>query len=666
VKRRANSKRSDHSVRLSAERRGLSLEQMRQEWSWLREAMPEAEASRERYADLYDFAPVGFLTLDRNGCICDINLTGARLLGRTRFQLLGNPLLPLIERPDRRKYLQHLSRLRHGQPHTPIELAFAPTGGVPFIAQLISVASRQGGAHGIQFRTALLDIGDRKRAEAALRESEERLRLALAGGQMGMWEMDLATGRAYLDGLEARLLGMEFVPREFTNEQFLQLVHREDREALRQQIRHAILVGGDFQSEFRLAPVHDGDARWIAATATVVRDGDGQPTRLLGVNFDITQRKQAEVTLRRAHNELEQRVAARTDELARINQLLRVEITERQQAEAALRESEHALADFFEHATIGIQWLDRRGRVLRINQAALDLLGCGRAECLHRPIAPFFAELLDRLRRGERLRDLSVRLQRTDGSLRHVLIDADGSRQKKRLFHTRWFIRDVSERVLLQAEIVAAGERERQRIGQDLHDGLCQLLTGIRWKSQSLQERLALRAPAETRRVRKIIGLLTDAIKQARGLVRGLQPVENVPDGLMSALHQLAGSTRGLFGVACRCDIVRPVLVPEHNAATDLFRIAQEAINNAIKHGRARRIQIDLAQSNGTIILKVTNDGRPFPRRSGTTGAGLKIMQYRARRIGATLQFCAGARGGTSVTCSLPLPGTGRAADPFS
>ncbi len=661
MKRRANSKRSDHSVRLSAERRGLSLEQMRQEWSWLREAMPEAEASRERYADLYDFAPVGYLTLDRNGCICDINLTGARLLGRTRFQLLGNPLLPLIERPDRRKYLQHLSRLRHGQPHTPIELAFAPTGGVPFIAQLISVASRQGGAHGIQFRTALLDIGDRKRAEAALRESEERLRLALAGGQMGMWEMDLATGRAYLDGLEARLLGMEFVPREFTNEQFLQLVHREDREALRQQIRHAILVGGDFQSEFRLAPVHDGDARWIAATATVVRDGDGQPTRLLGVNFDITQRKQAEVALRRAHNELEQRVAARTDELARINQLLRVEITERQQAEAALRESEHALADFFEHATIGIQWLDRRGRVLRINQAALDLLGCGRAECLHRPIAPFFAErevfaeLLDRLRRGERLRDLSVRLQRTDGSLRHVLIDADGSRQKKRLFHTRWFIRDVSER-----------ERERQRIGQDLHDGLCQLLTGIRWKSQSLQERLALRAPAETRRVRKIIGLLTDAIKQARGLVRGLQPVENVPDGLMSALHQLAGSTRGLFGVACRCDIVRPVLVPEHNAATDLFRIAQEAINNAIKHGRARRIQIDLAQSNGTIILKVTNDGRPFPRRSGATGAGLKIMQYRARRIGATLQFCAGARGGTSVTCSLPLPGTGRAADPFS
>ena len=167
-------------------------------------------------------------------------------------------------------------------------MAFAPTGGVPFIAQLISVASRQGGAHGIQFRTALLDIGDRKRAEAALRESEERLRLALAGGQMGMWEMDLATGRAYLDGLEARLLGMEFVPREFTNEQFLQLVHREDREALRQQIRHAILVGGDCQSEFRLAPVHDGDARWIAATATVVRDGDGQPTRLLGVNFDIT------------------------------------------------------------------------------------------------------------------------------------------------------------------------------------------------------------------------------------------------------------------------------------------------------------------------------------------------------------------------------------------
>ena len=672
MKRPAISNRSAHTVRLSAERRRLSLEQIRQEWSWLREAMPEAEASRERYVDLYDFAPVGYLILDRNGCICDINLTGARLLGRTRFQILGNPLLPLIERTDRRKYLEHLSRLRRGQPQTRIELGIAPRGGKPFIAQLISVASRQEGAHAIQFRTALLDISDRKRAEAALRESEERLRLALAGGQMGMWEMDLATGRAYLDGLEARLLGMEFVPKEFTNEQFIQLVHPEDRETLLQKIRHAIQAGGDFQSEFRLAPVRDGDARWIAATGTAVRNEQGQPARLLGVNFDITQRKLAEVALRRTHKELEQRVAARTDELARINQRLRVEITERQQAEAALRESEHALADFFEHATIGIQWLDRRGCVLRINQAALDLLGCGRAECLHQPIAPFFAdrevfaELLDRLRRGETLRDLSVRLKRTDGSVRHVMIDADGSRQKKRLVHTRWFIRDITERVLLQAEIVAAGERERQRIGQDLHDGLCQLLTGIRWKSQSLQERLALRAPAETRRVRKITGLLTDAINQARGLVRGLQPVENVPDGLMSALHQLAGSTRGLFGVACRCDIVRPVLVPEHNAATDLFRIAQEAINNAIKHGRPRRIQIDLAQSNGTIVLTVTNDGRPFPRCSGATGAGLKIMQYRARRIGATLQFSAGARGGTTVTCSLPLPGTGRTGEQFS
>src|SRR5207247_3678079 len=98
---------------------------------------------------------------------------------------------------------------------------------------------------------------------------------------------------------------------------------------------------------------------------------------------------------------------------------------------------------------------------------------------------------------------------------------ADASWHKRRLVHTRWFIRDITERVLLQAEIVAAGERERQRIGQDLHDGLCQLLTGIRWKSQSLQQRLAPSAPAEARRVGKITGLLTDAINQARGLVRG-------------------------------------------------------------------------------------------------------------------------------------------------
>jgi PAS domain S-box-containing protein len=671
VKRRAILKRSDYPVRLLADRRRLSFEQIRQEWSWLLEAIPETEASRERYADLYDFAPVGYLTLDRNGCIRDINLTGARLLGRTRSLLLGHPLLPLIEKPDRRKFLNHLSRLRQGQPQTVTELSIAPKGDKPFIAQLISIASRQAGAHATQFRTAMLDVGERKRAEAALRESEERLRLALAGGQMGMWEMDLASGRAYVDSLEARLLGMEIVPKDFTNEQFLHRVHPEDREELVKRIRNTVQAGGDFQSEFRLAPVRNGDERWIAATGTVARSEQGKPTRLLGVNFDVTQRKQAEVALRRTHNELEQRVASRTDELARINQRLQVEITERQQAEAALRESEQALADFFEHATIGIQWLDRRGRVLRINQAALDLLGCSRAECLHRPVAPFFADrealavMLDRLGRGETLRDFFMRIQRRDGSVRHLLIDADGSWQNQRLIRTRWFIRDISERVLLQAEIVAAGERERQRIGQDLHDGLCQLLTGIRWKSQLIQERLALSDPAEARKVRKITALLTDAIKQARGLVRGLQPVENVPDGLMSALQQLAGSTRELFGVACRFDVVRPVLVSEQSAATDLFRIAQEAINNAIKHARAKRIQIELAQNNGNIVLRVTNDGRPFPRRAKTTGAGLKIMHHRARRIGAALQFSVDERDGTSVTCSMPVPESSRAGDPY-
>jgi signal transduction histidine kinase len=112
--------------------------------------------------------------------------------------------------------------------------------------------------------------------------------------------------------------------------------------------------------------------------------------------------------------------------------------------------------------------------------------------------------------------------------------------------------------------------------------------------------------------------------------------------------------------------VARPVLVSEQGAATDLFRIAQEAVNNAIKHGRARKIQIDLARNNGKIVLTVTNDGRPFSRRSLATGAGLKIMQHRARRIGATLQFCRGPRGGTRVTCSLSLPKSGRVGDHFS
>ena len=213
---------------------------------------------------------------------------------------------------------------------------------------------------------------------------------------------------------------------------------------------------------------------------------------------------------------------------------------------------------------------------------------------------------------------------------------------------------DAAEMGLLQDEIVAVGERERRRIGQDLHDGLCQLLTGVRCKTDVLADRLAGRSPAEARGARAIARLLARAIEESRGLAHGLEPVERVPEGLMAALRRLAESTQSLFQVTCWCQIRGPVLVDDHRVATDLFRIAQEAVSNAIKHGKAETIRLHLARIKGRLVLTVGSNGRTFPVRPRSGGLGLKTMNYRATRIGAALTLRPGPRGGAIVRCSLP------------
>jgi signal transduction histidine kinase len=214
---------------------------------------------------------------------------------------------------------------------------------------------------------------------------------------------------------------------------------------------------------------------------------------------------------------------------------------------------------------------------------------------------------------------------------------------------------DITARVALEEAMVAAGERERMRLGQDLHDGLCQLLTASRLKIESLAARLAVRAPTEVGAAKTALSLLTQALEEARRLARGLEPVAPVPEGLMVALKTLADSINKLFNVACGCAIPEPVFVFDPKAATELFRITQEATNNAIKHGQASSIRIRLTTENGTLILSVASDGKPFPRRPNSRGTGLKSMQYRARRIPGTLEIGPGAGGGTLVRCVVRL-----------
>jgi signal transduction histidine kinase len=215
---------------------------------------------------------------------------------------------------------------------------------------------------------------------------------------------------------------------------------------------------------------------------------------------------------------------------------------------------------------------------------------------------------------------------------------------------------DITERKRLEKTILEIRAREQRRIGQDLHDGLGQHLTGIAFMSKVQEQKLVEKGLAEAGDAAKIVNLVNEAIHKTRELARGLLPVVSDAQGLMSALQQWAGEVEDLFAVSCRFQCLTPVLIHDDTAATHLYYIAREAVNNAIKHGHARQIVIRLAASEQQAVLSIQDDGYGIGNILPTNkGMGLHLMNYRARMVGGSLDVQNVATGGTRVTCLFPI-----------
>ncbi len=338
------------------------------------------------------------------------------------------------------------------------------------------------------------------------------------------------------------------------------------------------------------------------------------------------------------------------------------DITERKQAEEALRRSERHLANFFEQAPIGLAWLSAGGSILRANHAQLNLLDCPSENCLGHVLTEFLAEpshgneLLKSLADRQTVRNLRLQLRGPRGAGRHVLVDANSSWNGNEFEYSSIFLRDITDRVSLEQEILHISEREHRRIAQDLHDGLGQLLVGAAYLAGTLRQDLAAKSRPEARKLRRIEEVLNEALSQTRNLASGLHPVEPEPNGLMAALETLAVRTKKLFQIHCQFICRRPVLVKEDAVATHLFRIAQEAVTNAIKHGKPGRIEISLTETPGHISLAVKDDGSGIPvQQRKKAGMGLRIMRYRAGMIGGSLAIQKEPAGGTTVVCTVHL-----------
>lgn len=245
---------------------------------------------------------------------------------------------------------------------------------------------------------------------------------------------------------------------------------------------------------------------------------------------------------------------------------------------------------------------------------------------------------------------LGCRFLCLDGSKREVEIKKFSATDKCTLYG----ICDVSPRQRMEdfAEVTA---RERRRIGQDLHDSIGQMVTGISLLSRSLSNSLMKSGHEGGNDASQISELADEASNQIRQISRGLMPSEIIQHGLYASLRKLARITTDTCGVVCEARLDESLKFPDVAVETHLYRIAQEAVNNAVRHAQAGLIEIVIGEINGLSQLDVLDDGQWIEPEVSAAGMGLKTMEYRASAIGAQLYIGPNPQGGTQVTCRLEI-----------
>jgi len=299
-------------------------------------------------------------------------------------------------------------------------------------------------------------------------------------------------------------------------------------------------------------------------------------------------------------------------------------------------------------------------RVVYVNPAFADLTGCAvdevtgqrlsRLEKLTSPMPELRQALsTERAFSGERA------FRRRDGGQRVAdcyiapVLDPAGQ-------CTHWVAiqRDITALRRLEKEGLEVAEREQRRIGQDLHDGLGQRLTAIELMCESLRSDLASLRPGLEKQAAQVCQFLRETIRQTRSLAHGLAPFKVDAGGLEVALTELAQTASAPGRVRCRVECPAPVLLEDNEAAAHLYRIAQEAVNNAVRHSQASELTIHLSQRNGAWCLQVTDNGQGLPKtRPERQGMGLEVMKHRASVIGAELSVESSPGQGVTILCRL-------------
>jgi len=493
----------------------------------IRNPKTELEAATQRFVDLYDFAPIAYVSFGRAGRIEEANLMAAELLDEPRDRLIGRPFAFYVADLD--LFMLHLLSCRTSQRQVKTELQLKTRKGELIPAQLLSTpitSTTRNGA--LLFQTAIIDLGERKRHEQQLAEQARLLDLS----NDAILVRDANDRITYWNKGATKIYGYTW--QEALGKVTHNLLKTERSEPL-PKIYEKLFRDNYWEGEL----VHtrrDGKRLTVFSRWVLDRDAQGKRSFILETNNDVTRRKQMEIALQESKKLLEERVRERTRDLRMANK-----------------------------------------------------------------------ELLD----------------------------------------------EIARRKGLEGEILEISDREQQRLGQEIHDGLCQHLTAVAFMARSVALRLKNHRVIDAGDIEKIAQLVNDAATDTRNLSRALHRIDVDSAGFITALEDLVD--REIWRIPCRLEVKPSFHIEDDVAAGELYRIAREAVINANKHSEAREIVIKLERTRSEMVLRVIDDGVGFSSNpKAKRGLGAHIMGYRARLMGARLEIDSPKRGGTRVSCYLP------------
>jgi PAS domain S-box-containing protein len=426
--------------------------------------------------------------------------------------------------------------------------------------------------------------------------------------------------------LEYRAAAAEFVPlKEPVLRSFFEQVLPDDRARINEVVREALRDDRIHQVEFRFV-TPTGQLRWISSATKRFLDEKGRAAGLVGASRDVTRRKNVH---------------------------------------QALAENEQRLRTVLDNEPECVKIVDRDFILTMMNAAGLAMVGArDAAEALgadvRELVAPEHRDAFESFHRrvlAGSTETLEFEILGLKGERRWVESHAAPLRGAQgEIVGQLAITRDVTDSRRLSRSMIEAADLEQRRIGHDLHDGLGQDLTGVALMLKGLMGQLDRPMEAVRADIEEIVRLVGKAQQGARALARGLSPVALEQGGLEQALRQLVARAREQgrlhARLTLRSDAVEG-LAP--NAAIQLYRIAQEAFTNAVRHAEAARLDVSLRDTRQGLRLRIVDDGRGLPAGAHEgDGLGLRTMDYRARLIGATLDIASRPQGGTAVTVTLP------------